>query len=31
MPEEEIVETLQEILIKEDENEADFHENEGIK
>ena len=31
LPEEEIVETLQEILIKEDENEADFHENEGIK
>ena len=31
LPEEEILETLQEILKKEDENETDFHENEGIK
>lgn len=31
LPEEEILETLQEILKKEDENETDFYENEGIK
>lgn len=31
LPEEEILETLQEILKKEDENETDFHENERIK
>ena len=31
LPEEEILETLQEILKEEDENETDFHENERIK
>lgn len=31
LPEDEILETLQEILKKEDENETDFYENEGIK
>ncbi len=31
LPEEEILETLQEILKKEDENETNFYENEGIK
>ena len=31
LPEAEVLETLWEILKKEDENETDFHENEGIK